>query len=904
MEEDPLGGHPVLRSLRTLGHSGNHLVVLATNLSTGQLVAVKLIPRGFDSAQAKYLLRGLLNHYELTLAKHPHIVGLLDCFLTPRYLAIVMEYVDGENLQVFVEKAGGCIIESLARFLFQQLIIAMDFCQRRGKVNRNIRPSSLLLQLSDSALPLLRLVDFSASKDTLRNSEPRSQVGTAMYCAPEVLQNFRGAPYDAAAADVWSAGVVLFVALFGRHPFSRPEDTQLPAQQQILAMFKRLTAPPGCLDGDLFVPHVLPTASLPGAQPGAPLSLAGADLLRGMLARDPRVRLTLDGVQRHEWFQTNLPEGAALLNEVVAAEEAAAGAAAVMPAAVAAQLERMIVLAAAGPAAAPPPMEVHGCGGGGGGGGPGESGGGGGGGGGGGKGGGMRPVRDSSVGGGGGGGAIINAPTMPQSAYQAPAPQQHPPPAQAQVFVRTVTTVGAYDAVVQQQQQQSVSIGSAVASQQQSGYSGSDCAVAGGGAAGAAAAAATSSSTGAVTAAACTRTEAHWPAVAGRASGGGVAAAAAAGGDGLNGGDALLADLEAMVMSLPEDDLPFAASLDLFSCPTPRPQPQQQFQNQQQQQQQQLLLPHSFNPHPHHHHQLQPSGAASGVPPPAPLSNDTVCGRYPGPSPPQQPTPSHSAPTAAAASLQLPPYRASDADAVAVPYATRRSGGGAPEAQGRPTSCSAAAAADLTETTPHHPAAAAHTPKPLNNTHPALYVSLHSAAEEAAAAAADGSGGGGLLMRLRTDSLPSPGTLAVVDTQPFLANGSGGSGSGPAGGGSGGGLFSGLLGGSSFLHQLRENSQLGAMPSTYSMDWCTLSARSEALLSPRPPVAGGGAATGSGPGGEPPPPPPPGGGCSLVQSSLFHRLCHEAKGAVAGVAAEVRDLGRAAVAGLAPTRRS
>jgi serine/threonine-protein kinase SRK2 len=104
MEEDLLAGHPVLRTIRTLGRSGNHIVVLARNVSTGQLVAVKLITRGFDSAQAKYLLRELLNHYELTLAKHPHIVSLLDCFLTPQYLAIVMEYVDGENLQVIARR--------------------------------------------------------------------------------------------------------------------------------------------------------------------------------------------------------------------------------------------------------------------------------------------------------------------------------------------------------------------------------------------------------------------------------------------------------------------------------------------------------------------------------------------------------------------------------------------------------------------------------------------------------------------------------------------------------------------------------------------------------------------------------------------------------------------------------
>ncbi len=54
-----------------------------------------------------------------------------------------------------------------------------------------------------------------------------------MYCAPEVLTNFSEAPYDAKAADVWSCGVVLFIMLFGRHPYARDEDKALPAHQQV-----------------------------------------------------------------------------------------------------------------------------------------------------------------------------------------------------------------------------------------------------------------------------------------------------------------------------------------------------------------------------------------------------------------------------------------------------------------------------------------------------------------------------------------------------------------------------------------------------------------------------------------------------------------------------------------------
>lgn len=55
-------------------------------------------------------------------------------------------------------------------------------------------------------------------------------------------------------------------------------------------MFKRVTAPAGSPEGDLHIPPQLPTSVLAGAPPGAPISMAAADLLRGLLTRDARSR--------------------------------------------------------------------------------------------------------------------------------------------------------------------------------------------------------------------------------------------------------------------------------------------------------------------------------------------------------------------------------------------------------------------------------------------------------------------------------------------------------------------------------------------------------------------------------------------------------------------------------------
>jgi serine/threonine protein kinase len=71
--------------------------------------------------------------------------------------------------------------EALARFLFQQLVLALDFCHRKGKVSRDVKLANTLLALGANQLPLVKLCDFGYSKDTMLHSAPASQVGGCVW---------------------------------------------------------------------------------------------------------------------------------------------------------------------------------------------------------------------------------------------------------------------------------------------------------------------------------------------------------------------------------------------------------------------------------------------------------------------------------------------------------------------------------------------------------------------------------------------------------------------------------------------------------------------------------------------------------------------------------------------------
>jgi serine/threonine-protein kinase SRK2 len=113
-------------------------------------------------------------------------------------------------------RPGHRVSEAQARWLFQQLIIALDFCHKRGVANRDLKLENLLLDASNTALPCLKICDFGYSKHEM-NSSAKTGVGTAIYMAPEVILG--DDVYDAKKADLWSTGIILYAMLFGRYPF-------------------------------------------------------------------------------------------------------------------------------------------------------------------------------------------------------------------------------------------------------------------------------------------------------------------------------------------------------------------------------------------------------------------------------------------------------------------------------------------------------------------------------------------------------------------------------------------------------------------------------------------------------------------------------------------------------------
>ena len=141
-------------------------------------------------------------------------------------LAVVTEYCAGTLEELRLSLPDHRIPLNNCHFYFRQLVEGIEFLHSRGVSHGDLKPDNLLIRNDNS----LRLADFGSYIDVglFPDSEIRSGVSFASpyFQLPEALAADDEEPRDREArvrryfaADVWSAGVVLFMMASGQHPF-------------------------------------------------------------------------------------------------------------------------------------------------------------------------------------------------------------------------------------------------------------------------------------------------------------------------------------------------------------------------------------------------------------------------------------------------------------------------------------------------------------------------------------------------------------------------------------------------------------------------------------------------------------------------------------------------------------
>ncbi|KAF5404931.1 Non-specific serine/threonine protein kinase [Paragonimus heterotremus] len=194
---------------RTIGTGNFAKVKLATHLSTGKQVAIKIIDKSeLSSSSRKKLSR------EVNLMKgldHPNIIKLLEIIDTEKIMYLVLEYASGGELYEYLA-VHGRMKEKTAREKFRQILSAVEYCHQKCIIHRDLKMENLLL---DSDLNI-KLADFGFANEYQVGKKLNTFCGSPPYAAPEL---FRGKEYEGPEVDVWSLGVILFKLVTGNLPF-------------------------------------------------------------------------------------------------------------------------------------------------------------------------------------------------------------------------------------------------------------------------------------------------------------------------------------------------------------------------------------------------------------------------------------------------------------------------------------------------------------------------------------------------------------------------------------------------------------------------------------------------------------------------------------------------------------
>ena len=256
-----------------LGEGQFGTTFLVTHKRTGQKAACKAIakrkliqPEDVEDVRREV---SILHH----LSGHPNIVGLLGAYEGTKHVYIVMDFCSGGELfDRIVER--GHYSEKDASEVFRMMIRTIAHCHNLGVMHRDLKPENFVLATKDEDAPV-KAIDFGLSAYFEPGERFRDIVGSSYYVAPEVLKrNY------SCEADIWSAGVILYILLSGVPPFWGRTDT---------AIFETVRKGRYNLVGD----------------PWSKISESAKGLIRRILVGNPAERMSAEDILNHPWVREN-----------------------------------------------------------------------------------------------------------------------------------------------------------------------------------------------------------------------------------------------------------------------------------------------------------------------------------------------------------------------------------------------------------------------------------------------------------------------------------------------------------------------------------------------------------------------------------------------------------------------
>lgn len=243
MEGHNLGARiriPGIRVLRLIGEGGMSRVYLASRERDDEPLVVKIL-RSEVTGDRNALARFMEEYSLVERIRSRNVARIFGHGVSEDHAYLVMEFFDGGDLNKRL--AGKPLPPPDALQIFRELMFALGDIHEQGILHRDLKPQNLMFRADGS----LAIVDFGIAKhiDSVDRTGHGEILGTPRYMSPEQVQ---GRALDL-RTDIYSAGVLLYQMLVGRHLFDGETavdvalhhiNTPPPALPEEFAQYQRL----------------------------------------------------------------------------------------------------------------------------------------------------------------------------------------------------------------------------------------------------------------------------------------------------------------------------------------------------------------------------------------------------------------------------------------------------------------------------------------------------------------------------------------------------------------------------------------------------------------------------------------------------------------------------------------
>jgi serine/threonine protein kinase len=205
------------RVMDKIGAGGMGIVYLAEHDKLKRRVAIKILPE--DKTRDKLALERFYREARAAAAlDHPNIVKAFDVSEHQGLHYLVMEYIDGNNLQKYVDTKGTLPWKTAVNIVIQACK-GLQHAHERNMVHRDIKPANILVdkagQVKILDLGLARSFQITQDNLTMDLSDGKDVMGSIDYIAPE--QAIANNIVDI-RADIYSLGATLYCLITGKPP--------------------------------------------------------------------------------------------------------------------------------------------------------------------------------------------------------------------------------------------------------------------------------------------------------------------------------------------------------------------------------------------------------------------------------------------------------------------------------------------------------------------------------------------------------------------------------------------------------------------------------------------------------------------------------------------------------------